>query len=100
MNQESLCNPGLHAIALFYFFPYPASLIRFVYLEIPAMESHLPQDESCFTRMKPSKSNPNTFNSLQNIPELDAAAAAAAAEYTIMSLVKLAGLMDLPVEVR
>jgi len=43
--------------------------------------------------MKPSKSNPNTFNSLQNIPELDAAA-----EYTIMSLVKLAGLMDLPPE--
>lgn len=60
------------------------------------MESHIPQDESCLTRMKPSKSDPNTFNSLQNIPELDAAAAAA--EYTIMSLVKPAGLIDLPPE--
>ena len=91
VNQESLCNPGLHTIALFYFFLYPASLIKFVYLMMPAMESHIPQDESCLTRMKPSKSDPNTFNSLQNIPELDAAA-----EYTIMSLVKPAGLIDLP----
>lgn len=56
VNQESLCNPGLHTIAPFYFFLYPAPLIKFVYLMIPAIESHIPQDESCFTRMKPSKS--------------------------------------------
>lgn len=95
MNHESLCNPDHHATAPYCFFLHPASLTKFVYLEIPAIESHIPQDESRFTRMKPSKSNPNTFNSFQNIFELDTAT-----EHTIMSLVKPAGLMDLPPEVR
>lgn len=95
VNHESLCNPDHHATAPCCFFLHPASLTKFVYLEIPAIESHIPQDESRFTRMKPSKSNLNTFNSFQNIFELDTAN-----EHTIMSLVKPAGLMDLPPEVR
>lgn len=56
VNHESLCNPDHHATAPYCFFLHPASLTKFVYLEIPAIESHIPQDESRFTRMKPSRS--------------------------------------------